>query len=734
MMMPSLLRIVLPLFRFRLLFRRLTSPFVMPFLYASCVAASPQILLGKLRRLFFFLLGVGFLSIALTACATFGGGSGGGSPRDFEVDLTFAPISGGFRIASQSDFGNIVSLKITATSGSEVEERNIDIAEFIDDDHEFTGLNDQSDWTFRIIGTLSDGEEREVAIVFVWDENAEDHQSGGIRAGINTDGDGRADSVDEDDDNDGVRDGDEAAGCVLARDCDRDGVMDGEDIDDDGDGLIELATAAELDAVRYALKGDGRRLSEGADIDTTGCGGAGGITSCSGYELVANISLAGYTNWKPLGHDTHSFKDGCQGAAFDGTFEGNGWTISDLSIRSSGRDCVGLFGHIAEDSEIRNLRLHAERVIGRQFVGGLVGNGVGARIVSSSIMVNEVRGRHDMVGGLVGNGKGAQINSSSVVVGEVSGGDYVGGLVGDGGGAQIDSSSVVVGEVSGSSDVGGLVGWGGSAWIHFSSVVAAEVRGNDWVGGLVGDGDSARIVSSSVVAAEVSGGGRRVGGLVGESSNVRIHLSSVVAAEVSGGDDVGGLVGYGYRTWIHSSSVVVSKVSGTGDNIGGLVGGFFGNYNRITYSYVVSGSNTAMLVGSGDGTRVASYWDSDTSGINSGNHGDPKTSDELRSPTDYTGIYADWDEVIVTALYIILGGWETRSHFVWCDKDHSRIIELDEQTNDNLIWDFGESDEYPAIRCTPTAPTEWRSWWFLDRDGKPQLDRTRLDELLPSSN
>ncbi len=720
----------------------------------------PHTLSGMRRALLFFLVGAGLL--VLTACGGGGGGNGSGgsggsdnppgdpgtggnggngSPNALEVDLTFAPIEGGFRIGNQSDFGDMVSLSITATSEGEpaVAKPAIDITEFTDDSYDFTGLDDQSVWKFEITGTLSGERQQKVDINFVWMVNEEDHASGGIRAGINRDGDGRANSVDEDDDNDGVgdssddcsigetgwmsnpstdNDGDgcrddrdedpdddndnildsmdtgmvgqrecrlyvdcdndglsdddarerqsvggmncwelvdcdgdgvnddvEAAGCVIKTNCDNDGARDSADIDDDGDGLIEIWTAAQLNSVRYVLNGEGRRTSPGGTLINNGCGGANGITECNGYELVTDISLATFANadngkgWQPLAHDTESSELRCQGDAFVGTFDGNGWTISDLRISRSGQDCVGLFGNLAADSEIRNLRLHAETVIGKGFVGGLVGRGTSARIFSSLVVADEVRGRTN-VGGLIGDGGEARIYSSSVVVGEVSGTGNIGGLAGNGQGTQIYSSSVVVGEVSGGT-----------------------------------------------------------------------------------GNDVGGLVGTGFFTRVHSSSVVVGEVSGS-TSVGGLAGIF--SAGKLAYSYVVSGSDTAMLVGGGMGTEVASYWDSDTSGVTSGVFGDPQTTRDLRSPTDYNGIYATWDDDMDVF------GDEDEPLAVWCDRDNNGNITADEQTLGNRVWDFGTDMEYPAIRCTPLAPAEWRSWWSLEgTPAKPQLNQTRLDALFP---
>ncbi len=719
----------------------------------------PFTLAGVRRGLLSFLIGAGFL--VLTACAGGGSSSSGGSisPGAFEVKLTFAPISGGFEIGNQSDFGDIVSLNITAVSGTKYVDEDININEFSDGSYNFRGLDDQSNYTFRIIGTLDDGRQQEVKIAFVWAENEEDYNKGGIRPGLDTDGDRRADSVDEDDDNDnildlmegmvgerecrlyedcdddgladndsieqqrnsnnvrcslladcdgdtirdidevaancvieadcdndGAGDEDEITGCILNPDCDNDGAMDGVDIDVDGDGLIEIGTHEELDAVRHALNGSGQKLSADGMFSTTGCGDGNDITSCSGYELVADISLADYANadggkgWRPLGNDTDSGTDGCQGAAFNSIFEGNGWTISDLNISRSDEDCVGLFGYIAEGSEIRNLTLRGETVIGRFRVGGLVGYGVSARIVSSSVVMKEIRG-----------------------------------LAG----------------------IGGLVGWGSRAWIHSSSVVAAEVRGEgntagissrNYVGGLIGEGRSARIHSSSVVVGEVNGN-VRVGGLAGEGLFAQVFSSSVVVERIHTTSGItGGLMGEGAHgdVRIYSSSVVVGEVSGSSFRVGGLMGDF--DDGKVAYSYVVSGSDTRMLAGDGKGEGVASYWDSDTSNRNSDNPGDPKPTSDLRGPTGYTDIYAAW----VDDTDIFAAG-EDEPLAVWCDRDHSGNITGNEQTIDNLIWDFGTSSQYPAIRCTPITPVEWRSWWSLV-NGKPQLNQAHLDQLLSPTN
>ena len=345
-------------------------------------------------------------------------------------------------------------------------------------------------------------------------------------------------------------------------DKDGDGCRDDKDIDDDGDGLIEIATAEGLYEVRYQLDGTGLKSSfSEKPPNTTGCGGGGDIRFCNGYELIGNIKLdkPEYANWVPLGSGKYT-ENGCEEEesrgreAFKGIFEGNGKTISNLSINHPNQNCIGLFGYIAAGSEIRNLRLHADKVIGGNAVGALVGDGEGARIHSSSVVVAEVGGMGVDVGGLVGWGRSAQIFNSSVVARRVYGmgeDSDVGGLVGFGFKSKIYSSLVVADEVSGGGqEVGGLVGDGEGnerekTQIYSSSVVAGKLRGMSKVGGLVGSGDYVQIFSSSIVAGEVHGGGEGVGGLVGSGDRARIFSSLVAVGKLDGKHDVGGLVGGG---------------------------------------------------------------------------------------------------------------------------------------------------------------------------------------------
>jgi len=64
------------------------------------------------------------------------------------------------------------------------------------------------------------------------------------------------------------------------------------------------------------------------------------------YRLTANICLAHIDNWTPIGTNTNRF---------EGVFDGDGHTISNLRITSGGNR--GLFGYIGLNGTVRNVAL-----------------------------------------------------------------------------------------------------------------------------------------------------------------------------------------------------------------------------------------------------------------------------------------------------------------------------------------------------------------------------------------
>ncbi|MGH2306901.1 GLUG motif-containing protein [Aliarcobacter sp. ERUVET-8] len=171
-------------------------------------------------------------------------------------------------------------------------------------------------------------------------------------------------------------------------------------------------------------------------------------SSTSDYTNLASNTANGVLGWNPIGDNTNRFT---------GTFDGKGFTISDLYINRPSEDNIGLFGYESSTSSIRNLGLVNATVTGKDFVGGLVGTKYG--LIENSYAIGTISG-DSKVGGLVGDNN-AKIENS-YATGEVRGNSRVGGLVGQNNGVNIINSyaSGTVTRLSGNdTNFGGLLGY-----------------------------------------------------------------------------------------------------------------------------------------------------------------------------------------------------------------------------------------------------------------------------------
>ena len=285
--------------------------------------------------------------------------------------------------------------------------------------------------------------------------------------------------------------------------------------------------------------------------------------------------------------DTYQWVDSYGGTHFSGVFDGNGHTISHLTV-GSGR-FLGLFGALSENGSVSNLCLEAVEI---------TGTGVYLRNLKIS--------DGNFVGSLAGFSRGRITNCCST--GSVSGtGDYVGGLVGQNYYEGSITYSYNNGMVSGTGDhTGGLVGLNAGRITNCHS--SGSVTGIEDVGGLVGDDRGS--ITTSYSTSSVSGDSR-VGGLVGIYGDVTNCYSTGL---VSGIEDVGGLVGASYNGSI-TNCYSAGPVSGEW-SVGGLVG-----------------DSSGMI--------TASFWDKQTSGQSESAGGTGNTTAGMR--TEGTFLEAGWD-------------------------------------------------------------------------------------------
>ena len=568
------------------------------------------------------------------------------TPNVFSVtDLTAIPNDRSVTLSWNNPDADIASISIsyqrdgstleefpTITDSSKRGKRAMGVTQMI------PGLTNEKYYTFTIDLTLEG------------DDTGREGPAASIRWAIGPDGN-----------NDRIAD-------FLEVDDDGDGIANFLDVDDDGDGLIEIATAAQLNQVRYNLLGSSLNTSDGVAGDANGCGGLNDISECNGYELTQNISLDGYNsdNWEPIGSCGNlvgASQTVCTTASslFSTTFDGNGWTISNLTITNLAapyNNGAGLFGAISPDSVLRNVHLRSANISqDGTNVGLLVGYAQEARISNSSAE-GEVMATGRDVGGLVGDGVGANITSSYVTGGSISGFSSVGGLIGAGNSAMITSSYAMdITVLSESNNAGGLIGTGNSAMITSSYVVGGSVIGQDGTGGMTGSGSGINITLSYVADLFISGRDK-IGGMVGSSNGIitSSYVGGGVAINGTNRNNIGGMIGSGDGATIKSSYSTADTISGIA-NVGGMLG--FGSPNDAS-------SN--------------SYWNSETSGITGGSVADKsegKTTDELQMPTGFTGsIYATWENDLCA--------------------------------DGTAAWDLGLNNQYPALNCTPNGLTPQR--------------------------
>ena len=446
------------------------------------------------------------------------------------------------------------------------------------------------------------------------------------------------------------------------------------------------------------------------------------VGSINGYSEMGG--LAGYAREGEILSSFATFdllrgEESCLGGLV-----GNGPSVSIngsyalFDLLSGQEDVGGLVGD-GQSARIHSSYVRSDLITGYSYVGGLVGDGDSARIHSSYVRSDLITG-YDYVGGLIGDGRDSIVNASYSHINVIRGQEEIGGLIGDGSDSIINASYSHINVMRGEEEIGGLIGYGRGSIINDSYAIVRLIEGEEDIGGLIGRGNSAQITSSAAIA-NLLNSFDYTGGLIGDGSSARILSSYAIVGSLNG-EIVGGLMGEGDSSSIISSYAVVAMLEGQ-DTLGALIGE--GDLATITSSYVVSSLRTYdgyNLVGEGEEVEESSsYWDSDIAGLMIGDSGRPHTSVELKQPTDYDGIYANWatnDNNITLNL-------------VWCDEDLSGSIEEEEKRDDNRIWDFGSTDDYPAIRCGLLSVEEQRSWWSVNGLNGLQLNQTRFDELLP---
>jgi len=192
------------------------------------------------------------------------------------------------------------------------------------------------------------------------------------------------------------------------------------------------------------------------------------------YKLTSNIDYDN-ANYYMLG--TGMVK-------FSGGFDGNGHTISDVTINEPSMNYVGLIGYIDnETTEIKDFNFEDITIYGDNYVG-IIG-------VSKQNNVKDITGNNitidasgDSVGGLIGYANTVEVNNIQMANVDVEGHNYVGGVVGNNQRGNVKNVKIK-GSVTGNSYIAGGVGY--QAYSNIDGLVTkVDVTASSIAGGLVG--------------------------------------------------------------------------------------------------------------------------------------------------------------------------------------------------------------------------------------------------------
>lgn len=316
------------------------------------------------------------------------------------------------------------------------------------------------------------------------------------------------------------------------------------------------------------------------------------------YMLGNDIDCTDSVNWNsgkgfiPVGDATNKFS---------GAFNGNGYKISNLTIKRPTESYVGLFGYVeGTNVVVQNVTLENATISGGlAYVGTLMGFGYTGVKIENIKVTGIISGAGDYAGGLIGYFRGTSIKYVQIQT-TVKADETVGGIAGSlsGGTGAVLSNSFYEGNIEGTDNLGGLVGYMlSSATITQSyskgSVKGLTSSGTGQIGGLVGYTKASTIQDSF--------------------SMTNVNCLSTCATSVG---SVGGLLGK-----IDSGTVQNTFSTGSVSAPSAVTtkGGFLGNY-----------------IG---GTITSSYWDTTTSGMTTSPKGTGKTTAQLKTQTTFTG----WD-------------------------------------------------------------------------------------------
>lgn len=220
------------------------------------------------------------------------------------------------------------------------------------------------------------------------------------------------------------------------------------------------------------------------------------IATADGLEFVADLVNGGKTDiditldkditltgeWTPIGNYENRYT---------GTFDGNGHTITGLTVNQKERGNVGLIGYLGSGGKVQNLTLENVNLNGNLYVGGVVGYSNNGTVTACTVS-GSINGK-EYVGGIVGSNYLGTVTACYNTSSTVNGSYLVGGVAGQNNKGTVtacyNASDSIYGEVT----VGGVVGdnYTGTVTACYWSNYAGYGIGN-------GTGDATKVDGTTV--------------------------------------------------------------------------------------------------------------------------------------------------------------------------------------------------------------------------------------------
>lgn len=281
---------------------------------------------------------------------------------------------------------------------------------------------------------------------------------------------------------------------------------------------------ADQNAIKISSKEDFIEFSENCTLDTW--------SNEKIVDLTCNIDLEN-SDFSPI-------------PTFNGTFNGNGYTISGINYSKSG-SYIGIFRYVQANGKITNLNVKATFTPNgsKNFIGGIVGKNYG--LLEHCYFEGTVKGQ-DVIGGIAGhNADNGQIISCTTS-GNINGENSTGGIVGKNNGFIqncTNDAAVNTAYEEKKNDISNIdMDTGAIIENYKNNIEETEeetILGNSDTGGIAGY--SSGIVQGCINNANIGHQhiGYNIGGIAGRQSGYMLGCKNY--GSIKGRKDVGGICG-----------------------------------------------------------------------------------------------------------------------------------------------------------------------------------------------